>query len=178
MNTALKNPFRIVALILLLAAVPALRLCRPVSSVKILHPHSAIKPEAEKASSIPPKPIPAGEVSAPDLPRPAVQQLVKRLGPTLQPWLVDRQGSYANLNDFLQSGESGFTLSSGWGVERLFPDRKFPIMELNFTRDPLTRQYQLSGGTLKLPWSGLEAGYERLPDNEEQKARIQWKKEF
>lgn len=90
-----------------------------------------------------------------------------------------------NLPDLLAGKEAGFTagptslsLRSEWITANLFPARALPWMSIRVVQDPDSGKYRISGGTLALPSTGLEAGYEAELNSDEYKATLQWKKSF
>ncbi|MFA5687846.1 MAG: hypothetical protein WC959_01645 [Kiritimatiellales bacterium] len=87
-------------------------------------------------------------------------------------------GSYSNFSDFISGGSSEININSGWITPYLFPHLALPLFRLRFAENPETGDYEFSGGAITLPAGGWEAGYETVPGTEEQKATIQWKKDF
>lgn len=96
------------------------------------------------------------------------------------PKLMDgKEGSYTNLTDLLKTGEPHkLDLNSNWTATHLFPNRTLPLMSMQVIQNPDTGEYRISGGTLALPGTGLEAGYEAEFNSDERKTTLQWKKSF
>jgi len=80
----------------------------------------------------------------------------------------------------LIQGESSrnLNLRSDWIAPYLFLDHNLPILRMRLVTDPETGEILISGGTLALPVTGLEAGYETELNSEAHKATLQWKKSF
>lgn len=103
----------------------------------------------------------------------------KLINNTLPGLLAGKEGSYTNLTALLKTGEPRkLDLNSNWMATHLFPNRTLPLLSMRITQDPDTGEYRISGGTLALPGTGLEAGYEADLNSNERKATLQWKKSF
>jgi hypothetical protein len=103
----------------------------------------------------------------------------KLVNKTLPKLLANKEGSYTNLTDLLTTGEPRkLDLNSNWMATHLFPSRTLPLMSMRVTQDPDTGEYRISGGSLAVPGTGLEAGYETELNSNERKATLQWKKSF
>ena len=91
----------------------------------------------------------------------------------------ETEGSYTELEDLFQSkAPAGVDLRSEWVAPYLFPNRNLPSLRLRILQDPVTGEFNLSGGSVALPGSSLEAGYETDLNREEHRGVIQWRKSF
>jgi len=89
------------------------------------------------------------------------------------------EGSYTDLGGLFQSkAPAGVDLRSEWVAPYLFPDRNLPSLRLRLLQDPVTGEFHLSGGSIALPSSSVEAGYETDLNREEHRGVIQWRKSF
>jgi hypothetical protein len=77
-------------------------------------------------------------------------------------------------------GESSRNLNirSDWIAPYLFLDHTLPSLRMGLVTDPATGEIRISGGSLILPGTSLEAGYGIDLNTEEHKATLQWKKSF
>ena len=79
----------------------------------------------------------------------------------------------------IQDGSSrNLNIRSDWIAPYLFPDHTLPSLRMSLVTDPETGEIRISGGSLILPGTSLEAGYEIDPNTDEHKATLQWKKSF
>lgn len=86
-----------------------------------------------------------------------------------------REGSYTNPGDLFRGNDSRqIALHSDWITPYLFQNRNLPVLRMRVIQDPATGQYRISGGSLALPGTGLEAEL----NSEEYKASLQWKESF
>jgi hypothetical protein len=140
----------------------------------------------EKEKEQPPEPSPSVFISyqIPDLPAysfsssgpSSMEQAINRTLPVL---LKDKDGSYINVSDiFTGSGSRGLDLSSTWIAPYIYPKQILPVWNIRILRNRKTGDYEISGGSVELPGTGLEAGYEIRSDSEEHRATLQWKKSF
>ncbi|MBI9020425.1 MAG: hypothetical protein JEZ10_04125 [Verrucomicrobia bacterium] len=107
---------------------------------------------------------------------PLPEKLIRKTGSKL---LADKEGSYTNLTDVFRGNTApSVELRSDWIAPYLFPGRPLPGLRMRVIKNPETGDYQLSGGALALPRTGLEAGYETELNSEEYKATLHWKKSF
>lgn len=94
-------------------------------------------------------------------------------------FLTGKEGISTNPAGIFQAGNlSSLHLRSEWVTANLFPTRTLPLMSIRIRQAPDTGEYRISGGTLALPGTGLEAGCEAELHSDEYKATLQWKKSF
>ncbi|MDK2962713.1 MAG: hypothetical protein PWQ29_107 [Verrucomicrobiota bacterium] len=133
-------------------------------------------PPAFVANQIPNLPAFSFSSSSPSFVEQAMEQVVNRTLPFL---FKDKDGGYINPSDiFTESGSRGLTISSTWIAPYIDPKQSLPVLNIRILRNQKTGEYEISGGSVELPGTGLEAGYEIQPDSEEHRAILQWKKTF
>ena len=102
------------------------------------------------------------------------EKLVNKALPLL---LKEKLGSYTNLSDLFKSNAAQkMELRSDWIAPYLLPGHNLPDLRLRAIRNPETGDIQFSGGTITLPLTGFEAGYEEGLNADEHKTFLQWKK--
>jgi hypothetical protein len=148
-----------------------------------LLPHPDFSQESPLPLDIPDRPIPPyrketepGLFVTPEN-RPALSgRLLNRALPLV---FSETEGSYTDLGGLFQSkAPAGVDLRSEWVAPYLFPDRNLPSLRLRVLQDPATGEFRLSGGSVALPGSSFEAGYETDLNREEQRGILQWRKSF
>lgn len=115
------------------------------------------------------------EISEPqdDLSRLAEQVLTQ----TLPGLFADKTGSFST-EELLQGGVQEFTVDTGWITPLLSDNRDLPVLRMRVLKNPETGSYEITGGGLALPGTGLEAGAVTDLSSEEYKGYLQWKKSF
>lgn len=98
---------------------------------------------------------------------------------TLPRALKTREGSYTNLAELFTGKDSAsIELKSDWITPYLFYGHRLQGIRLRIGKNPETDEYQFSGGSVDIPFTRFEAGYETELETEEYKATLQWKKSF
>jgi hypothetical protein len=143
-------------------------------------PARPVETEAPPQSPLFRRERPAGSPAEFTVPSDALSRIKEQSLSRALPRLFEgKGGSYTNLGDLFQGdGSREIAFRSDWISPYLFRNRNLPTLRMRVIQNPQTGQYRISGSSLALPGTGLEAGYEAELNSEEYKAAIQWKKSF